>query len=57
MKMMLIGICLIIIACIIALHQYSMGYPFIQVEDLHHETAMASFAFAGIVLIIIGRGR
>lgn len=57
MKLTIIGIFLIIIAIILALHQFSMGYPFFQIEDLHHETFMVAFGLVGFVLIFIGRGR
>jgi len=57
MKFTARGILLIIIAVVISYHQFSMGYPLFQWEDVHHETFILVFAFTGIVVTLIARGR
>ena len=57
MKFTALGIILIIVAIVISLHQCSMGYPLFQWGDVHHETFIVMFAFAGVVLLLIARGK
>ena len=46
----------LLIAVLVALHQY-VGWGYLwEWEDLHHEGFMMMFGFAGIVLLIIRRG-
>ena len=46
---------LIIVAVIIAVHQYIFYDTWFQTSDLHHETWIIMFAFAGIILWFKGR--
>jgi len=57
MKFTIVGFLLICIAVAISLHQVWLGYPFFQLDDLHHETWMIMFGFCGVVLIGIFKGR
>jgi len=52
----IIGILFIIIGIAIGVHQWMAGYPFFQIEDIHHELFMVTFFFSGgILLAIFGR--
>lgn len=57
MKLTILGGVLIVIAILISLHQYGMGYPLFQWDDIHHESWIIMFAFAGIIVTLIARGR
>lgn len=52
----IIGVLFIFIAIGITAHQHMIGYPLFQWEDLHHETWILMFGFAGIILVIRGKG-
>jgi len=56
MKLTILGITLLIIAIIIACHQFIVWDVWFEIPDLHHETWIIMFAFAGLVLLLIGRG-
>jgi len=47
----LLGLLFVFIASLIAVHQFiGWGYWF-ELEDLHHETWMIMFGFAGVLLL------
>ena len=56
MKFIILAGLFIIIAIVISVHQYMMGYPFFQMDDLHHESWIVMFAFAGVVVLALRRG-
>lgn len=53
----ILPILLILGAVAIAFHQYFFYGMWFQLDDIHHETFMIAFAFCGIVLLIIRKGR
>jgi len=53
----ILPILLIVVAIAIALHQYVCYGMWFQLEDIHHETFMIMFAFCGIVLLVIRKGK
>jgi len=42
----------IVFAFVIALHQYFFYDVWFEIDDLHHETWMIMFAFAGVFLLV-----
>ena len=57
MKLLIIGVMLIVVAIAIAVHQFMFYDVWFEWNDLHHETWMIMFAFAGIALVLVGRGK
>jgi len=52
----ILAIVFVIIAIIIALHQFIVWGYWFELEDLHHETWMIMFGFCGFILYgIFGR--
>lgn len=56
MKFIILAGLFFLIAIAFSVHQYMLGYPFFQMDDLHHETWMIMFGFAGVVLLAFKRG-
>ena len=56
MKFIILAGLFILIAVAISVHQFMMGWPFFQMSDLHHETWIVMFGFAGVVLLVFKRG-
>jgi hypothetical protein len=48
----ILGIIFIIFAIIIAIHQFIYYDVWFEIEELHHETWMIMFAFAGALLLL-----
>jgi len=57
MKLLILGIIFFIIAIVILCHQFIYWNVWFELEDLHHETWMIMFAFSGLVLILMGKGK
>ena len=52
------GFLLLLLAFLVALHQYLNYGVWFEMKDVHHELFIASFAFSGLLLLwLAGRGK
>jgi len=48
---------LLLLAFLMALHQYLMFGSWFELKDVHHEAFILAFGFAGILLMYVSRRR